>query len=59
MPPKDELLRIVAEERLDQEPPVFPLAPIRGGLAVLWWVLRLYVVVMTAIMIVGFLRGMH
>lgn len=58
-PDREELRRVVEEEQLATEPPVYPRVAIRGPMAVLWWGLRVYVLVMATLMVIGFLRGLH
>lgn len=55
----DEILRIVAEEELLQEPPVYSRVAVRGPIAALWWGLRIYVLLMAALIAIGFTRGLH
>lgn len=41
------------------EPPRYDRAPIRGAIAFAWWALRLYVLAMTALVILGFAHGLR
>lgn len=55
----DEILRIVAEEDLLQEPPVYARVQVRGPIALVWWGLRVYVLIMAVLIAVGFARGLR
>lgn len=51
------LWRVVDEEDLLQEPPVFPRVAVRGPVALVWWGLRVYVLLMAGLIVFGFLHG--
>ena len=55
----DEILRVVQEEDLLQEPPVYGRVAVRGPVALVWWGLRIYVLLMAGLIAVGFSRGLH
>ena len=55
----DEILRVVAEEDLLQEPPVYSRVAVRGPIAIVWWGLRIYVLLMAVLIAVGFAHGLR
>ncbi|MHB1281053.1 MAG: hypothetical protein ACYCYL_07465 [Acidithiobacillus sp.] len=47
------------EEEIHQEPRPLARAPIRGGVQIAFWGLRIYIVTMLIMVTIGFARGMH
>jgi len=54
-----ELWNVVDAEALLQEPPVFHRAEVRGPVALVWWGLQVYVVLMVVLVVAGFLHGLR
>jgi hypothetical protein len=55
----EAIWNVVREESLLQEPPVFHRVDVRGPVAFVWWGLRIYVVLMAALIVAGFLHGLR
>ncbi len=55
----DEILRIVDEEDLLEEPPVYSRVAVRGPIALVWWGLRIYVLLMAILIAFAFAHGLH
>lgn len=53
-PTDNEILAIIADEGWLEEPPTYGRAPIRGPVAIVWWSLRIYLLVMVALVLYGF-----
>jgi hypothetical protein len=56
---EEELWEVIREEGLLKEPPVFAPAEVRGPVAVAWWGLRIYVLLMATLVLVGFFHGLR
>ncbi|MGR2929396.1 hypothetical protein [Acidithiobacillus ferriphilus] len=46
------------EEEIHQEPKLLTRAPIRGGIQIAFWSLRIYIVIMLIMVAIGFAHGM-
>ncbi|CDQ11622.1 conserved protein of unknown function [Acidithiobacillus ferrivorans] len=47
------------EEEIHQEPRPLTRAPIRGGIQIAFWGLRIYIVTMLIMVAIGFAHGIH